>query len=292
MFLVLILFLIGIIIGSFLNCLIYRLEIDYIKRHIKTTKFVPQTYVSKSPLLQRREGGVEDKGRSFLRGHSYCPDCKHILSWIDLIPILSFWFLKGKCRYCSKKISWQYPLVEAATGLLFLLVFYFQPSPMLSFSYYLIISCFLIVVFVYDLKHYIIPDKIIYPAIGLSLFYQLLKFLIQLNENGKGMDFGLVQDLGFGILPSLFFLAIILHSRGQWMGFGDFKLAILMGLILGWPDILVALFLAFLIGALVGLGLIILRKKTLKSEIPFAPFLVTGTFIAMFLGRDIFNWFL
>ncbi len=276
MFLVLILFLIGIITGSFLNCVIYRLEIDQAKNSVHASE--------------------QSERRSFLFGHSYCPNCKHILSWLDLIPILSFFLLKGKCRYCSEKISWQYPFIEVATGLLFLLIFYFQPSHistltpieikfLTGFIYYLIISCFLIVIFVYDLKHYIIPDKIIYPAIVIALIFnfQFLAF------NQIPIFISLILS-AFG--AAAFFLLIVLISQGKWMGIGDIKLAFLMGLILGWPGILVALFLAFLIGALVGLGLIIRRKKTLKSQIPFAPFLVVGTFVALFLGRDIINWYL
>lgn len=276
MFLVLILFLIGIITGSFLNCVIYRLEIDQAKNSVHASE--------------------QSERRSFLFGHSYCPNCKHILSWLDLIPILSFFLLKGKCRYCSEKISWQYPFIEVATGLLFLLIFYFQPSHistltpieikfLTGFIYYLIISCFLIVIFVYDLKYYIIPDKIIYPAIVIALIFnfQFLAF------NQIPIFISLILS-AFG--AAAFFLLIVLISQGKWMGIGDIKLAFLMGLILGWPGILVALFLAFLIGALVGLGLIIRRKKTLKSQIPFAPFLVVGTFVALFLGRDIINWYL
>ncbi len=145
-----IIFLTGLIVGSFLNCVIYRL--------------------------------------AFPRGRSFCPYCKHILSWQDLIPVLSFFILRGECRYCGKKISWQYPLVEIATGLLFVLILNFEfliSNKILIFNfetityflYLLIISSLLIIIFVYDLKHFIIPDKIIYPAIGIALiynFYQLL----------------------------------------------------------------------------------------------------------------------
>ena len=271
------LFFFGLSLGSFLNSVIFRLE----------------------------------TGGSFFRGRSFCPNCQHILSWQDLIPIFSFLILKGKCRYCQQKISWQYPLVELATGILFVLLwnykllplnnippssFLFPPSCFLlptSFLliptsfFLLLISCFLIIIFVYDLKHYLIPDKIIYLAIGLALFYQFFKIW-----NFGNWNFSKIFNLILAILPSLFFLAIILISRGSWMGMGDFKLAILMGLFLGWPNILVALFFAFLIGAIIGLGLIIAGKKTLKSKVPFGPFLVTGTFVALFWGETIISWYL
>ena len=240
-----VIFIFGLIVGSFLNCVIYRLE----------------------------------EGKSFLKGRSFCPHCKHKLIWQDLIPIFSFLILRGKCRYCQKKISWQYPTIEIATGLLFLSIFIFHFS-----IFNLIIACFLIIIFVYDLKHYIIPDKVIYPAIIIALIFNF-QFLI-VNEFPI-FKFSILSALG----AAAFFLLIVLISRGKWMGVGDIKLAFLMGLILGFPNILVALFLAFFIGAIMGIGLIATGKKTLKSEVPFGPFLVAGTFLALFWGQDVINWY-
>ena len=237
-------FFFGLTVGSFLNSIIYRLR----------------------------------SGESFLFKRSFCPHCQHQLSWQDLIPIFSFLILRGKCRYCSQKISLQYPLVELATGLLFVSFFIFH------FSFFIfIIACFLIIIFVYDLKYYLIPDKIIYPAIAVTFLYQLFRI----------SDFKLLVNPLLSALPaSLFFLTIVLVSRGKWMGVGDIKLAFFIGLFLGWPNILVALFLAFFIGAIIGVGLIVTGKKTLKSEVPFGPFLVAGTFMAMFWGQNIINWYL
>jgi len=152
------------------------------------------------------------------------------------------------------------------------------------FSFFIfIIACFLIIIFVYDLKYYLIPDKIIYPAIAVTFLYQLFRI----------SDFKLLVNPLLSALPaSLFFLTIVLVSRGKWMGVGDIKLAFFIGLFLGWPNILVALFLAFFIGAIIGVGLIVTGKKTLKSEVPFGPFLVAGTFMAMFWGQNIINWYL
>jgi prepilin signal peptidase PulO-like enzyme (type II secretory pathway) len=246
-------FLLGLIVGSFLNCVIYRLE----------------------------------TGESFLKGRSYCPHCKHVLSWKDLIPIFSFLILKGKCRYCGKKISFQYPLVELFTGILFTLVVpIYGALTSIDLIFYWVLTCFLVIIFVFDLKHYLIPDKVIYPAITLTLLYQFFKIW-----NFGHWDLFGIWHLVIGILPSLFFLAIILISRETWMGFGDFKLSILMGLILGWPKILVSLFFAFFSGAIFGLILIFLKRKTMKSQIPFAPFLVSGTFFALFFGEEIINWY-
>jgi len=273
-------FLFGLAVGSFLNSVIYRLQTG-----------VPHQLFFKSG------GGFE---------RSYCPRCQHTLNWQDLIPVLSFLILKGRCRYCQKPISLQYPLVELLTGLIFLSIFNFQFPIFNEFSifnflkliYYWTISAFLIVIFVYDLKHYIIPDKIIYPAIAIAVLYHLFEILNfshwNLIRNWK-LEIGnlqpLINPLSSAFLASLFFLLIVLISRGKWMGVGDIKLAFLMGLFLGWPNILVALFSAFFIGAIIGIGLIISGKKTLKSEIPFGPFLVTATFLAIFFGQQIINWY-
>ncbi|TSC54172.1 MAG: leader peptidase (prepilin peptidase) / N-methyltransferase, partial [Parcubacteria group bacterium LiPW_30] len=139
----------------------------------------------------------------------------------------------------------------------------------------------LIIIFVYDLKHYIIPDKVLFPAIGIV-------FLEQLIFSFRFLDF---NPLWAGLGAGAFFLFFFLVSGGRWMGFGDVKLAFFMGLFLGFPNIVVALFLAFFLGAIIGVGLIIFGSKNLKSEVPFGPFLITGTFIALFWGQEIIQWY-
>ncbi len=261
----LIVFIFGICIGSFLNCVIYRLA----------------------------------KNESFLFSRSYCPKCGKTLAWYDLIPLLSFLLLRGKCRYCHQKISWQYPIIEALTGFLFLLIFYHQFGGNVSFqdivfslnwrvflniAYYLTLTCFFIVIAVYDLKHYSIPDKVVYPAISLVFLYQL--FIPHFNVSA------LYLPLLSALLASAFFFSLWGVSRGKWMGFGDVQLAFLLGLFLSFPGIIVALFSAIFIGAIIGLGLIAARQKTLKSEVPFGPFLVTGAFIALFWGENIIHYYI
>lgn len=276
----LIIFVIGICIGSFLNCIIYRLE-------------------SSQGKLSFLRDNPQNK-TSFLQGRSFCPKCKQKLGFFDLIPILSFLSLKGRCRYCHQGISWQYPIVEIITGMIFLLItsyglrvtdyeiFNFQN--LLLTAYYLLISCFLIIIFIYDLKHYLIPDQIIYPAIGLAFLYQLFftSYGLQVTDYELSQFANFILA-GFGV--AIFFFLIWFISRGKWMGFGDVKLGLLMGLFLGYPNILLALFSAFLIGAIIGIGLILFKKKQLKSQVPFGPFLVIGTFIALFWGKEIINWY-
>ena len=248
-----IIFVLGLIVGSFLNCVIYRLE----------------------------------KKESFLKGRSYCPKCHHQLNWKDLVPILSFIELGGKCRYCREKISWQYPLVELITGVLFIAVSHLAFPGFLLLVLYLLISSFLIIIFVYDLKYYLIPDEVIFPAIIISFLYQIFgNWKLEIGNLSP-----ILNPLFSALGASLFFLTIFLVSRGKWLGFGDVKLGFLMGLFLSFPNILVALFFSFLTGAIIGLGLILSGKKSLKSEVPFGPFLVTGTFIALFFGEKIINWY-
>jgi len=261
-------FILGSIVGSFLNCVIYRLETN----------------------------------KSFLRGRSFCPRCHHQLGFWDLIPILSFVFLRGKCRYCGEEISLQYPIVEASTAIVFLAVFNFQFSGfnfpnLISLVYFWILACFLLIIFVYDLKHYIIPDKIVYPAIALVFIYRLFEVLNFLHWNLFRMSdlVEILRKINFpflaGFSAASFFFLIWFVSQGKWMGFGDVKLAFLMGLFLGFPAILPALFFSFFVGAIIGLGLMITRRKGLKSRIPFGPFLVAGSFFALFLGESSIDWY-
>ncbi len=245
-------FIFGLIVGSFLNCIIWRVSIK----------------------------------KSFLKGRSICPKCKHQLNFFDLIPLFSFLALKGKCRYCQKKISWQYPLVELATGFIFLLVSILFWNNLSLMIFLLIIFSFLIIIFVYDLKHLIIPDNVLVPAIIIAALYRIIEGLFI----SKSL-LSLYYLLSIAV-PCGFFLLIYLLSKGKWIGFGDVKLAILLGLILGWPNILLGLFLSYLIGGIIGIGLVIISKKQMKSEVPFAPFLIAGTMIAVLFGTPILNWYL
>lgn len=239
-------FLFGLAVGSFLNVVVYRLN-----HH-------------KNPL----------KGRSF------CPKCKHQLSWLDNMPLLSFLLLKGRCRYCRSPISWQYPLVELATALLSLLVFNWSrenTATTLGLFYYLFITYSLITIFVSDFLYQTIPDEVSVPAI-------IAGFLWALGQ----------QNLSFvitGAAAALFFYLLYFFTKGKGMAFGDVKLALLMGLFLGWPKIIIALYLAFLTGAVVGLGLILFKKKKFGQTIAFGPFLTASTLASLFWGESIFAFY-
>ncbi|MDD2807461.1 MAG: prepilin peptidase [Patescibacteria group bacterium] len=238
-------FIFGLVIGSFLNVVILRLE----------------------------------KAESFMSGRSRCPNCKHNLAWYDNIPLLSFIFLRANCRYCHTKISWQYPIVELATAVLFSLLYYKFDFTDHFFSF-LLLTCFLIIIFVYDLKYYLIPDVVSIPAIIVAL---LLNIFLHLS---------LTSVILGAIVGGLFFALQYWVSRGVWVGDGDIRLGILMGLILGFKILLVALFLAYLVGAMVGVSLLLVKKKQLSSALPFGPFLTLATFVAMIWGEKILFWYL
>ncbi len=223
-------------------------------------------------------------------GRSYCENCKKTLSWKDLIPVLSFVYLRGQCRYCHAPLSYQYPIVELLTGALFgftyfyvfqTTIFNFQfsifneiinhNSLIINLLYYLFIVSSMIVIFFSDLKHGIIPDKIVVPTVFVSFVYLFI------NHNSLILNH-LLSALG----AFLFFLFIYLITKGRGMGFGDVKLAFLTGLVLGFPGTVLALYIAFLTGGFIGIILILWKKKKLKYAIPFGPFLVLGSLISLF----------
>lgn len=248
---VIIFFIFGLIIGSFLNVVVYRLNLA-----------------------------------ESLLGRSHCPKCQNKINWYDNIPLLSFIFLYAKCRHCKKSISWQYPLVELATGIIFALTAYIflangQLENWIETIFYLGLFSALLVIFVFDLKHL----EISMPVLWLAFAWTVI-FLLALD----GLNFVPGQDIFSsrifsgnlsGLLAFIFFFALSFGSKEKWMGMGDAYLALLIGLSLGWPKILPALILAFLLGSLIGIGLVLAKKKTLKSQIPFGPFLVSGAIIAV-----------
>lgn len=221
-------------------------------------------------------------------GRSHCDHCGKILSWFELIPIVSFLVQKGSCRSCWAKISLQNPLLEAITGLLFLLLFLKIKSFNLDLFFYLAIFALLLALAVIDLKTNLLPDELTLPAIVAALFYLLIpRSFPSANLFTLPPFFNFLSALA---IASLFYLIVKLtHERG--MGGGDVKLAFLMGLVLGFPKIVIALYLAFLTGALVSLMLIALGKKRFGQTIPFGPFLVLGTYTTFFFDRILLNFF-
>lgn len=256
MFIRIFIFIFGASIGSFLNVLIDRLP----------------------------------KGRS-INGRSKCDHCKKKLSGWDLIPVISFIILGGKCRYCYKKLSWQYPLVEMITGLAFtgFMIYdlrfksdlFINPeSYFLNLvAYFGIMSC-LIVIFFADLKYQIIPDSI-------QIIFFLLSTIYHLGSRISISQFPNFLVSGFLVMLPILFLWWV--TKGKGMGFGDVKLAFNIGFLLGIKAGLLSLYFAFIVGAVIGLLLILMKKSKLKSKIAFGPFLVIGTVTMLIFENKIFE---
>ena len=261
---VLFLFILGLFVGSFLGVLVDRIP----------------------------------RKKSFLTGRSYCDNCKETLAWYDLIPVVSFFLLKGRCRFCHTKLPFFYPIIEITTGVMFALTygllisnFKFQISNFIELIYYLFIVSNLIVVFFTDLKYGIIPDKIIFPATFVTFIWLIINH--QTLAPRSFSEVGLIiNHLLTGVGSFLFLLTVpylyYLLTKKMGMGGGDIKFAFLMGLILGFPNIVVALYTAFLTGAFFSIILILWKKKSLPTgRIAFGPFLVLGTILSLYWGNQI-----
>ena len=221
------------------------------------------------------------RDEKFIFGHSYCESCHRFLSWQDLVPVFSYLFLSGRCRYCRAKIPTWLPIIELSTAGALALVFW-QSWGLVWWLVFLrlVIAVFLIVIFFADLKYQLVYEGVIYLALGVSFIYQLVV------TNGW---VGLVNPLLSSLVVGLFFYCLYLSTGKKGLGFGDVQIGFLIGLLLGWPRIIVALYLAFLTGALVGIILMIRKRAKLKTQIPFGPFLVLATFVAWFWGTKLFS---
>jgi prepilin signal peptidase PulO-like enzyme (type II secretory pathway) len=242
-----------------------------------------------------------------IRGRSKCGHCGKTLEWFDLIPIFSFLFLGGKCRRCKKSISSYHFWIEAITGLAFLVVaFYLFPLDadlpefqwlnwqlLIQILFWLFLASCFIAVFFADLRFYIIPDEIIIAGIGCSLIYRIW---LVFNSGFSLISIEAWRVFLFSFLAALlaggFFFSLNYFSRGRWMGMGDAKLALFLGLALGWPSILIGLFLSFLTGSIIGLGLVFWGKASMKSQVPFGVFLTASSFACLFWGEKIADWYL
>jgi leader peptidase (prepilin peptidase)/N-methyltransferase len=209
---------------------------------------------------------------------SHCPACGRRLTPLDLIPLVSYLLLRGRCRYCGAQIPRRVLLVEAMTGLLFVLLWYrYGLSRWLLLA--TLYTCFFIVVFVIDLEHQLVLNRVIYPAIAVALL------AIPITTNHDVVELLGGGAIGFGVL----FLIAFIYPAG--MGMGDVKLATFIGLVMGFPVVFVALLISFVAGGLVGGGLLLSGLKGRKDAIPFAPFLVTGGMAAMLYGDQIIDWY-
>lgn len=271
-------FVLGAMIGSFLNVCVYRIP----------------------------------KGESVVKGRSHCPKCGQGIAWYDNIPILSWLILGAKCRNCAQPISWQYPLVESITGFLFLLVF-LKFGLTLATPVYMALAASMVLVTFVDLTDWTIPNEVTFPGIPLGIAFSVLAMLypesnLILNDPIASL-IGVVAGGGFLYLLDKAAL-FLLKKRG--MGFGDVKLLAMLGAFFGWQGVILIIMMASLLGSVVGIGMIMAEKRrhARKTDLivedtgdedavvhtghylPFGPYLALAGVLYMFFGPELVNVYL
>ena len=239
----------GLFIGSFLNVCIHRLPVS----------------------------------ASIVHPRSMCPSCGSMIRFYDNIPVISYLFLKGRCRHCSAAISLRYPLVEIISALFAFCVYLKYGPTWEGFIYYTFIASLIVVIFI-DLDHQIIPDVITLP--GIPLFFFATFFISRMT----------FMDSLLGILAgggSLFLISWIyeLVRKKTGMGGGDIKLLAMIGALTGWKGVVFTIYVASAVGTLVGISAMLYRHKDMQLKIPFGPFLSLGVITYIFFGSEIINWY-
>lgn len=239
------LFILGMLIGSFLNVVIFRIE----------------------------------KGESFVAGRSHCQTCHHSLAWYENIPLISFVFLRGKCRHCQALLSWQYPLVEFATALFFaasygILTFYAGSISQLFIGLLLlIIISFALLIGVYDFRFSLIPDVFLWGLNISTFLFLIFHWYFSLQP-----VFLFPPEISSSLLGALvtggFFFFLVFISKETWMGWGDVWLGIWGGMLLGIELTQLFITVSFTFGAVIGITFLYTKKKTLKTEVPFGPYIL------------------
>lgn len=264
----------GLALGSFVNALVWRVHEQ------------AQELDRKKPNKQYLTELSINKGRSM------CPNCKHTLAAKDLIPVLSWLSTDGKCRYCRKPISWQYPVVELTTMALFLISYLCWPEPLhgaqtVIFGIWLLIVAGLMALLVYDARWYLLPNRILYPTGLLAAVMAIVEISSSNNVGRTALDMVLAVLVGGGI-----FYVLYQASKGKWIGGGDVKLGWVLGLIAGTPALsMMIIFIASFSGVLVSLPFLQAKRLKKDSTIPFGPFLIIGAIVVQLFGQSILKWY-
>ncbi len=273
MFTIIFLVFLGLCLGSFVNALVWRIH---------------------------EQSKTKDKKKlrelSILHGRSQCTDCGNQLAAIDLVPVLSWLSTRGKCRYCRKSVSPQYPLVELLSAVLLVMSYIFWPyalqgwsgAEIASFALWTIVLTGLLALCVYDIRWYLLPDRIVLPLTVVGVVYALILSTVQ-ADNTVLLDACLGAFTVFGIFWLLYQI-----SKGAWIGGGDVKLAVLLGLLAGGVmNGLLLIFLASVLGSLYALFTSITKKQkiTSKTRIPFGPFLILAAYIVVLFGAELIEWY-
>ncbi len=264
----------GLIFGSFVNALVWRLH-------------------EQDELAGKKgEKNAERlKSLSIMQGRSMCPHCEHELAAEDLVPVLSWLWLRGKCRYCAKPISWQYPAVELLTGAFFVASYLAWPlglynSGLFQFVLWLLFLVGFMALAVYDLRWFLLPDRIVLPLTALA-FIDVLVTAVWL----KNLTL-LWQPVAAAVIIFGLFWLLFQVSKGAWIGGGDVKLAVALGLLAGTPlRAFLVIFFASLSGTVVSLPMIARGKEGMKLHIPFGPYLLFATVMVVLYGTPIVSWY-
>jgi leader peptidase (prepilin peptidase)/N-methyltransferase len=264
----------GLLFGSFVNATVWRLHEQAKTKAKKSSK----------------------RDLSIMTGRSLCTHCGHQLSGWDLVPVVSYLALRGRCRYCRKPIE-DTPLAELLTPALFVVSYLWWPfnlhgSPgtaarALFVVWLAVLVCFVILA-LYDFKWFLLPDRVVFPVIGLAGVALLIR-TVWLNQEGVA----LIQAFWGVVLIAGLFYGLHVVSKGRWIGFGDVKLGIALGLLVGGPfPALLLIFLASFLGSLAAIPLLLQRKPVARARVPFGPFLILATVIVVLLGQAIISWYM
>lgn len=275
----------GLILGSFAAATVWRLRArQLVEDKAAGEKVNAKEYARLVPLT--KESTRSDRSR--------CLHCGHGLAWYDLLPLASWLSLGGKCRYCKQAIGSFEPLMEIGMAVLFVGSYLLWPLPlvnpldMVQFGLWLIAAVMLVILFAYDAKWYLLPDRVMWPLIVVSAVFAAVTVFLS-PAVGPALA---TLAVGIVVLSGLYLL-LWMVSKGQWIGFGDVKLGLALALLLGtWQLAFLALFAANLIGCLLVLPGMMMGKISRTSRVPFGPLLIIGAVVALFLGERIIDWYM
>lgn len=275
----------GLVFGSFAGATVWRLRARQLVRDkLEGEPYDKQEYKRLVPLTKS----------TFSDDRSRCLHCGHTLAWYDLVPLLSWLSVRGTCRYCKKPIGWFEPLMELGLAVFFVTSYLLWPSPLttmleiLPFCLWLLAGVPLLILFAYDVKWYLLPDLVMFPLIGLSGIIAAIQI-----ASAPDAIAALLSLVGAVVILSGLYFVLWLVSKGEWIGFGDVKLGLVLALLLGdWQLAFIALFAANLIGCLVVLPGMIRGSIGRTTRVPFGPLLILGCVIAMLFGKIILDFYI
>jgi leader peptidase (prepilin peptidase)/N-methyltransferase len=261
---------VGLALGSFVNALVWRVRMQ-----------------DKGGLKKKKS----PKDLSVLHGRSMCVHCKHVLGWLDLVPVLSWVLLKGRCRYCKKSISWQYPVIECVLAILAVGSYLFWPYELNGWVSWLVLITWIIslvpllALVIYDIKWMEMPTRIIYALNSIAVI-----FIGLMAYDMKSWGIVISSIVGSILLGGLFWM-IYQISAGRWIGGGDVRFGFAMGVLLGWQGGLLGLALASYLGTALIIVLLAIGKYHKKMRIPFGPFLISATYVSVLFGQQVIDWY-